>query len=71
MATEVAGEIAHEIDMEIANDIFKMANAGKPITWSKTQPVGVNVLDHYDSFYTKLVEGANTIFGATRKQLAA
>lgn len=46
MATEVAGEIAHEIDMEIANDIFKMANAGKPITWSKTQPVGVNVLDH-------------------------
>ena len=67
MATEVAGEIAHEIDMEIANDIFKMANAGKPITWSKTQPVGVNVLDHYDSFYTKLVEGANTIFGATRK----
>ena len=46
MATEVAGEIAHEIDMEIANDIFKMANAGKPITWSKTQSVGVNVLDH-------------------------
>lgn len=67
LATEVAGEIAHEIDMEIASDIFKMANAGTPITWSKTQPVGVNNLDHYDSFYTKLVEGANVIFGATRK----
>lgn len=67
LATEVAGEIAHEIDMELANDIFKMANAGSPITWSKTQPVGVNNIDHYDSFYTKLVEGANTIFGATRK----
>lgn len=67
LATEVAGEIAHEIDMELANDIFKMANAGSPITWSKTQPVGVNNIDHYDSFYTKLVEGSNTIFGATRK----
>lgn len=67
LATEVAGEIAHEIDMEIANDIFKMANAGSPITWSKTQPVGVNLIDHYDSFYSKLVEGANVIFGATRK----
>lgn len=67
LATEVAGEIAHEIDMEIANDIFKMANAGTPITWSKTQPVGVNNLDHYDSFYTKLIEGANVIYGATRK----
>lgn len=67
LATEVAGEIAHEIDMELANDIFKMANAGTPITWSKTQPVGVNNIDHYDSFYTKLVEGANVIFGATRK----
>lgn len=67
LATEVAGEIAHEIDMELANDIFKMANAGNPITWSKTMPIGVNVLDHYDSFYTKLVEGANVIYGATRK----
>lgn len=53
--------------MEIAGDIFKMANAGPAISWSKTQPVGVNNIDHYDSFYTKLVEGANTIFGATRK----
>lgn len=67
LATEVAGEIAHEIDMEIASDIFKMANAGQPITWSKKMPVGVNNLDHYDSFYTKLVEGANVIYGATRK----
>lgn len=67
LATEVAGEIAHEIDMELANDVFKMANAGAPITWSKKQPTGVNLVDHYDSFFAKLVEGANVIFGATRK----
>lgn len=67
LATEVAGEIAHEIDIELAGDIHKMAGAGADIVWSKTQPTGVNNLDHYDSFYTKLVEGSNTIYGATRK----
>ena len=67
LATEVSGEISHEIDMELANDMYKMAGAGPDQTWSKTQPVGVNNIDHYDSFYTKLVEGGNTIFGATRK----
>lgn len=67
LATEVAGEISHEIDMELANDMYKMAGAGSDLTWSKTQPVGVNNIDHYDSFYTKLIEGANVVFGATRK----
>lgn len=67
LATEVAGEVAHEIDMEIANDLLKMANAGTPVVWSKTQPTGVNNIDHYDSFYTKLVSAMNTIFGATRR----
>lgn len=67
LATEVSGEISHEIDMELANDMYKMAGAGADQTWSKTQPVGVNNIDHYDSFYTKLVEGGNIIFGATRK----
>lgn len=67
LATEVAGEISHEIDMELANDMYKMAGAGVDLTWSKTQPVGVNNIDHYDSFYTKLIEGANVVFGATRK----
>lgn len=67
IATEVSGEIAHEIDIEITNDLKKMAKAGAPITWQKTQPLGVNIVDHYDSFYTKLVEGSNMILGATRK----
>lgn len=44
-----------------------MANAGAPITWSKTQPVGVNLVDHYDSFYSKIIEGSNIVYGATRK----
>lgn len=53
--------------MEIAADLLKMANAGAPVVWSKKQPIGVNIVDHYDSFYAKLIEGSNEVFGATRK----
>jgi len=67
LATEAAGEIAHEIDLEITFDLLRMAGAGAPVVWSKQQPYGVSVADHYDSFMAKLIEGSNTIFGATKK----
>ena len=67
MATHAAGEISHEIDTEIVMDLYSQAGAGPELTWSKTAPVGVNLLDHYDSFFAKLTEGSNAIFGATQK----
>lgn len=67
LATEVSGEISHEIDIEICRDLLKMADGGTELTWSKTQPTGVNNIDHYDSFYTVLEEGSYSIFQATRK----
>lgn len=67
MATQVTGELAHEIDNELTIDLLRFANAGEPITWSRTQPTGVSLVDHYDSFNAKLVEGANKIFDATRR----
>lgn len=67
LATEISGEISHEIDIEICRDLLKMADGGADLAWSKTQPVGVNNIDHYDSFYTTLEEGAYAIFQATRK----
>lgn len=67
LATQVTGELAHEIDNELTLDLLGFANAGTPLVWSKTQPIGVSLIDHYDSFNAKLVEGANIIFNATRK----
>ena len=67
MATQAAGEISHEIDTEIVMDLYSQASAGAEIVWSKTPGVGVNLLDHYDSFFAKLTEGANAIFGATQR----
>lgn len=67
ISVQAAGEIAHEIDTEIALDLAKKAAAGATLTWSKTPTIGVNVIDHYDSFWVKLTEGAKTIFGATQR----
>lgn len=67
MSTQAAGEIAHEIDMEVISKLYQGAAAGPELTWSKVPPHGVNALDHYDSFFVRLTEGANIIFGATQR----
>lgn len=67
ISVQAAGEIAHEIDTEITLDLMSKAAAGPMITWSKTAPIGVNIVDHYDSFWVRLTEGANIVFGATQR----
>ena len=67
LATQVTGELAHEIDSELTLGLLNFANAGTPLTWSKTITPGISLVDHYDSFNAKLVEGGNSIFEATRK----
>ena len=56
-----------EIDTEIALDLLVKAGAGPVLTWSKTAPIGVNIIDHYDSLWVRLTEGANIVFGATQR----
>lgn len=70
LATQAVAEIEQEIDNEITLDLYRIANAGPEVVWSRIQPVGVNIVDHYDSFWNKLVEGSNTIYAATRRARA-
>ena len=67
LATNAAGEIAHEIDNELTQDLYRAADAGAALTWSKALTPGIALVDHYDSFRIKLTEGSNQIFNATRK----
>jgi hypothetical protein len=67
ISTQAAGEIAHEIDTEIALELLLKAGAGPVLQWSKTAPIGVNIIDHYDSLWVRLTEGANVVFGATQR----
>lgn len=70
LATQAVAEIEQEIDNEITLDLYRIANAGPEVAWSRVQPVGVNQMDHYDSFWSKIVEGSNEIYGATRRARA-
>jgi len=67
LATQVTGELAHEIDNELTLDLLNFAGAAEPLTWSKSITPGISLVDHYDSLNAKLVDGANKIFSATRK----
>ena len=67
MSAQAAGEIAHEIDTEIVTKLVNFAAAGPELTWSKIPPHGVNVVDHYDSFWVRITEGAKIIFNATQR----
>lgn len=67
MSTQAAGEIAHEIDTEVVSKLYQGAAAGPELTWNKVPPHGVNVIDHYDSFWVRLTEGAKMIQQATQR----
>ena len=60
-------EINQEIDNEITLDLYRIANAGPEIVWSRVQPVGVSAEEHYASFNIKVTEASNEIFAATRR----
>lgn len=67
LATQSTAEIQQEIDNEVMYDLLKIANAGPEVVWSRTQPPGVNMIDHYDTFFAEIVKGSNQIFQATRR----
>ena len=52
--------------MEVCGDLLTQAE-GNNIAWNKAQPAAISLLDHYDSFYARLLEGSNIIFQNTRK----
>lgn len=67
LSTQAAGEISHEIDTEICMKLYKGASADGEIVWNAIPPVGVNIVDHYQSFWVELTKGAMKIFKATQR----
>ena len=67
--TQIASEIAHEIDGELMEDLLVGAGlTNKP--WNATVREGISLKDHYDSFRTTIIEGSNLIFDATKRAMA-
>lgn len=69
LAEQATGQLAYEIDTEIVEMLYEAApNAPSTIaSFSKTQPVGVSLADHYAAFAAKLEEYKMEIYDVTKK----
>ena len=46
LAAQAVSEMQQEIDNEITSDLYRIANAGPELVWSRRQPTGVSQIDH-------------------------
>lgn len=68
LAAQSAAEIAHEIDVEILNDLHTQAY-GSALTWSAIPPYGVSQAAHYESLKTVFNQASNQIFQRTKRAM--
>ena len=60
-------ELQYEIDSEGVAPLDEYAEKDERLTWSQTQPIGVSMTEHFQSF-TRMLERARTIiYERTRK----
>ena len=69
ISTTAAGEINHEIDLEIMDKILRGSALSERNAWSVVPQTGVysNLQDHYDSFLIYLNQLSNDIYAKTRR----
>lgn len=70
LAEKAVGELSYEIDTEIVQLLDNTAGTAQAsLTWSKTLPVGVSKMEHYQGF-TEIVEIARQIIYDRTKRFA-
>ena len=68
LAEQAVGQLSYEIDSEIVNMLRENAVEDTNIKhFSKTQPVGVSLADHYAAFAAKIEEYKMAIYDRTKK----
>jgi hypothetical protein len=67
LSRTAAGEISHEIDLEVMRGIRNAAANSPDLVFSTVAPVGVSLQDHFDALAIKFNEGSSKIYQATRR----
>ena len=67
MATQAVGELQREIDVEGVNLLLENAGSDDSLVWSKTQPFGVSLRDHYESFANQIEVAKSKLYKRTKK----
>lgn len=67
LAEKAVGQLSYEIDTEVTNLLIENAKVEDELKWSKTLPVGVSKMEHYEGF-TEIVEiGRQKIYDLTKR----
>ena len=72
LAAQAAAEIAHEIDMEVLQDLYTGAytSVSQPaISWSAIAPYGVSQAQHFETLKTAFNVASNRIFQNTKRAI--
>ena len=56
-----------EIDTEAVNMLTAAAGTDADLVWSKTQPLGVSLRDHYESFLNQIEVAKAKVYKRTKK----
>lgn len=67
LATQAVGELNREIDVEGVDLLVTSAESDESLVWSKTQPFGVNLRDHYASFLNQIEIAKAKVYKRTKK----
>lgn len=67
LATQAVGELNYEIDTEGVELLVTNADTDAELVWSKTQPIGVSLRDHYESFLNQIELAKAKIYTRTKK----
>lgn len=72
LAAQAAAEIAHEIDMEVLQDLYEGAYTSQSmpaLSWDARAPYGVSQQQHFQSLKTVFNRGSNRIFQNTKRAM--
>ena len=67
LAEKAVAQLQYEIDTEGTQLLVDLAQEDADLVWSKTQPIGVSLTEHYIGFTVKLATAAQKIYDRTKR----
>jgi hypothetical protein len=67
LAKQAVGQLNYEIDTEVVNLLVENAESDQNLVWSKTLPVGVSKMEHYEGFLEVVATGKQIIYDRTKR----
>ena len=67
LAQKAVGQLNYEIDTEVTQLLIDNADGDGDLVWSKTLPVGVSKMEHYEGFTEIVAIGKQKIYDRTKR----